>query len=84
MPDDVGLAVTTLLDTGVDAGINQHPEEIGRTGFQVLNSIINEGARGTPEIFRQVLVEGSWVDGSCLPRRQDLPAAFKATPKAGS
>ncbi len=69
VPEDVGLAGTTVLDTPISAGINQHPEEIGRAGFQALNSILNEGTRGTPGIFRQILVEGSWVDGPSLPRR---------------
>lgn len=69
VPDDVALAGTTVLDTNVDAGIDQHPEEIGRVGFLMLNSLINDGARGIPGIFRQNLVEGSWVDGKSLPDR---------------
>lgn len=60
----------TVLDTTVDAGINQQPEEIGRVGFLMLNSLINDGARGVPKIFRQILVEGSWVDGASLPDRR--------------
>ena len=69
VPDDIGLAATTIIDTDVNAGIDQHPEEIGRVGFLMLNSLINDGSRGIPKIFRQVLVEGSWVDGSDLPRK---------------
>lgn len=69
VPDDVALAGTTVLDTNVDAGIDQHPEEIGRVGFLMLNSLINDGSRGIPTIFRQNLVEGSWVDGKSLPDR---------------
>ena len=69
VPDDVGLAVTTVLDMDVDAGIDQHPEEIGRVGFLMLNSLINDGSHGIPEIFRQNLVEGSWVHGKTMPRK---------------
>lgn len=69
IPDDLGLAVTTVLDTKEDCGIDQHPEEIGRVGFLMLNSLINDRAAGIPEIFRQILVEGSWVDGASMPRR---------------
>jgi urease gamma subunit len=69
VPDDVAVAATTILDTNVDSGIDQHPEEIGRVGFLMLNSLINDGSRGIPKIFRQILVEGSWVDGSSLPDR---------------
>ena len=67
VPQDVALACTTVLDTSVDAGIDQHPEEIGRVGFLMLNSLINDGSRGIPKIFRQNLVEGSWVNGRTMP-----------------
>ncbi len=67
VPDDIGLACTTVLDVPISAGIDQHPEEIGRVGLLMLNSLLNDGAKGIPPIFRQVLVEGSWVDGPSLP-----------------
>ena len=69
VPEDVGLAVTSVLDAGADAGIDQHPEEIGRVAFLMLNSILLDRANGIPSIFRQILVEGSWVDGHSLPER---------------
>lgn len=69
VPDDIGLACTTVLDVPISAGIDQHPEEIGRVALLMLNSLINDGAMGTPPIFRQILVEGSWVDGPSLPDR---------------
>jgi len=69
VPDDVALAGTTVLDGNIDAGLDQHPEEIGRVAFLMLNSLINDGSRGIPAIFRQILVEGSWVDGKSLPDR---------------
>jgi len=34
----------------------------------MLNSLINDDTRGIPGIFRQNLVEGSWGDGTSLPR----------------
>jgi LacI family transcriptional regulator len=67
VPDDIAVAATALVDTGVDSGIDQHPEEIGRVGMLLLNSIINDMAIGIPPIFRQILVEGSWVGGTSLP-----------------
>ncbi|MES2438016.1 MAG: LacI family DNA-binding transcriptional regulator [Verrucomicrobiota bacterium] len=69
VPEDIAVAATTLIDTGVDSGIDQHPEEIGRVGMLLLNSIINDGAVGIPSIFRQILVEGSWVGGSSVNSR---------------
>ena len=71
VPDDFPVAVTSILDGGADSGVDQHPEEIGRVGMLMLNSLICDGARGIPAIFRQILVEGSWVDGSSLPDRRN-------------
>ncbi|BCU77856.1 LacI family DNA-binding transcriptional regulator [Luteolibacter sp. LG18] len=83
VPDDVALAVTSILDAKCESGINQQPEEIGRVGLLMLNSIINDGARGIPKIFRQILVEGTWVDGPSLPDRSGKKAARKKAAKAG-
>jgi len=69
VPEDIGVAAMSILDGGADAGIDQQPEEIGRVGLLVLTSLINDNARGVPPIFREILVEGSWVDGSSLPPR---------------
>jgi LacI family transcriptional regulator len=67
VPDDIPVAVTSILDGGADSGMDQHPEEIGRVGMLLLNSLINDDARGIPTIFRQILVQGTWVDGTSLP-----------------
>jgi LacI family transcriptional regulator len=71
VPEDIAVAVTSVLDGGADSGMDQHPEEIGRVGMLLLNSQISDGARGIPKIFRQMLVEGSWVDGTSLPDRRE-------------
>lgn len=67
VPDDVGLACTNVLDIPVDAGINQNPEEIGRVALLMLHSLLTDSARGIPRILRQLLVQGTWIDGASLP-----------------
>jgi len=74
VPQDLGLAALTVLDCPIDAGIYQNPEEIGRVGVLVLASLINDGDIGFPRVKRQILIEGSWVDGSSLPTRNPGPA----------
>lgn len=69
VPQDLGLAMTSVLDGGADCGIDQHPEEIGRAALLMLHSLINEGAKGEPEVLRQLMVEGEWADGASLPRK---------------
>jgi len=70
IPEDIGLASTSVLGTETDAGIYQNPTEIGRVAVLVLATLIHDNDRGIPPIFRQILVEGRWVDGQTLPRRK--------------
>jgi LacI family transcriptional regulator len=67
VPEDIGLAVTNVADIAVPAGIHQHPLEIGKVGAFLLHSLITNNERGIPAIPRQVLVDGTWVDGASLP-----------------
>jgi LacI family transcriptional regulator len=69
VPGDVGLAVTTLLDAPATAGIDQHSEEIGRDAVSHLCSLIASRSTGVPEISRETLVRGTWVNGPSMPRR---------------
>jgi LacI family transcriptional regulator len=72
VPEDVGLAALSILDGGASAGINQNPEEIGRVAVLLILSLMNDHALGVPSVFRQILIEGSWVDGNTLPIRRAL------------
>lgn len=67
IPQDLGLVGLSQLDGNISAGIDQHPTEIGRVAVLTVISLINDFAQGVPAIFRQILVEGSWVDGPSLP-----------------
>ena len=67
VPQDIALATTTLLDTPINAGINQHPQEIGRLALLTLVSLMNEQSSGASHIQNQTLVEGEWVDGDMVP-----------------
>ncbi|MGE9266786.1 MAG: LacI family DNA-binding transcriptional regulator [Verrucomicrobiales bacterium] len=69
VPRDIGLAATTILDTPIPAGIRQNPSEIGRVAVSGLHSLMIQSQRGVPEKPRQVLVEGSWIDGETMPPR---------------
>lgn len=67
VPEDVGLAAFSVLDGRANAGIDQNSKEIGRIAVQTLISLIHHNERGIPEVPREVLVAGHWVDGSTLP-----------------
>jgi len=69
IPEDIGLATTSILDGNADAGINQNSEEIGRAAFETLLSLLNHNQYGIPKVVREVVITGSWVDGSTLPQR---------------
>lgn len=64
---DIGLATMTVLDTSIDAGINQNSYQIGRIAVRNLISQIHDQDTGIPELFHQISVPGSWMDGSMLP-----------------
>lgn len=67
VPQDLGLAALSVLDGGASAGIYQNSDEIGRAAIQLLISLIHHNQRGMPEIPREVIVPGRWVDGDTLP-----------------
>lgn len=69
VPADIGLAVTSVFDTGADAGIHQNAEEIGRAAVVTLLSLMKDGDKGEAEIGRKILIAGKWVDGKSLPWR---------------
>lgn len=70
VPKDVGLATTSILDGSASAGIDQNSREIGKAAVQMLISLINHNERGIPDICRELLIEGRWVDGDTLPPKQ--------------
>lgn len=80
VPQDVGLAALTVLDCPIDAGIYQNPEEIGRVGVLVLASLINDGDVGFPRVKRQILIEGTWINGASLPPLRALGAKSSVDP----
>ena len=69
VPEDVGLAATSVVDGYADAGIYQNSDEIGRAAVQLLITLIHHNQRGFPRVPRRILVEGDWVDGKSLPPR---------------
>lgn len=70
VPQDVALAALSVLDGNADAGIDQNSAEIGRAAVQLLITLINHNERGIPNVCRELLVEGRWVDGQSLPRKK--------------
>jgi DNA-binding LacI/PurR family transcriptional regulator len=68
IPRDIAVAGTSG-DVPVDAGINQHSEDIGRIAVEMLVKQININERGVPPTPYRILVESHWVDGASMPRR---------------
>jgi hypothetical protein len=67
VPRDLGLATTSVTNGDVDAGICENPEEAGATAVKNLVGLIQRNEMGIPEFPHEILVRGTWVDGSCLP-----------------
>lgn len=69
IPADIAVATQNALRNPDTAGIMQNLEEVGRVAMLMIISLIGDHDRGIPEIARQVLVKGRWVDGATLPPR---------------
>lgn len=54
------LKMVTLAG-GAGEGVDPGSEEIGRTAVQMLDSLMEERARGSRVLYREVAVEGTWV-----------------------
>jgi LacI family transcriptional regulator len=71
VPDDVALA--TLAREG-EAGIDPGSADIGRSAIHLLDELLRETIAGAPTRFREVSVDGTWVDGASAPRLAPIPA----------
>jgi len=69
VPEDIGLAATSILDGSSDVGIDQNSEEIGKAAIDTLVSLLNHNEYGIPNVAREILITGKWVDGTTLPPR---------------
>ena len=70
IPQDLAVAGTSVLDIpGINAGIDQHSEAIGRIAVEMLIKQINVSERGEPTDPCRILVESRWQDGLSLPPR---------------
>ena len=80
IPQDIAVAGTTVLDIpGVDAGIDQHSEAIGRTAVETLLKQMNVNERGVPRHPVRILVESWWQDGKSLPPASERAGAWVPT-----
>jgi LacI family transcriptional regulator len=75
VPEDIAVAALSLLDGNFDAGVDQNSREIGRVAMSTLAGFVHQNERGIPQYMRRVLVEGRWVDGSSLPRKNTQAGA---------
>jgi len=64
VPEELGMASLRLRPGDDDhSGVDQNDEEIGVTAVDSLLGVLRANARGTPEIRRCILIEGTWRDG---------------------
>lgn len=70
IPEDMPVAAMSVHDGNSNAGIDQNPLEIGRAACEVMVANLLHGHFGLPAHPRELLIEGSWVDGAMLPARR--------------
>lgn len=67
IPEDIGLATTSIHDTSINAGIDQCPYQIGRAAVRMLTGLIAERSCGLPDQCNETLIVGKWSGGAMLP-----------------
>ncbi len=75
VPEDIGVAVTSILDAHFDTGIDQNSYEIGRAAVSKLAGLIHENEKGLPQTIRRTAIEGVWVQGESLPPKKRKAAS---------
>ena len=68
-PQEIGMATLNTLDCPIDTGIFTNPREVGYTAMSTLGGLIETRSFGVPQNSSQLLIDGTWVDGSSLPLR---------------
>lgn len=63
---DLGMAGTSIYDSGFDSGLDQRPNEIGQVSIQFLARLIEQQELGVPKIAQRLLISPGWVNGSSL------------------
>ena len=70
IPRDIALAALSVHDGNADAGIDQNPLEIGKAACETIIAQIMHGTTGLRAHPRELLIEGTWVDGTSVPDRR--------------
>lgn len=65
IPQDVAVAGLSI-DVPVDAGMDQHPEAVGRVAVETLVKQMHVNERGVPPNPVRILVESRWRNGKSL------------------
>lgn len=64
----LGMAGSSIYDSGFDSGLDQQPYEIGEVAMQFLSRLVEHQEFGVPKIPQRLLVSPTWVSGSSLQR----------------
>jgi DNA-binding LacI/PurR family transcriptional regulator len=71
IPDDVAY-VSLAWNAAIPnyAGVDQRSVDVGAAAVDLIVAQLQRNERGIPSLPRTLLIEGSWVDGPSVPRRQ--------------
>ncbi len=78
VPGGIGVALHSLVRHGSDlpeaSGMLKHPSQVGQMAVDLLVDMLHRDDRGVPALPQQLLLEGTWNEGSTL-RPARAPAA---------
>lgn len=73
VPGDVAFATLAWDSNNPNcAGIDQHSDQVGAAGIDLLIAQLQRNERGLPKHPRTIMIEGSWKDGKTAPPLSNL------------
>lgn len=68
VPEDLGLAFSSVEGKERIAGINEHIYTVGIKAVELVKVMLDRGETGIPDIPLRILVEGTWQQGETVRR----------------
>ncbi len=76
-PADIGVALHSMVEQdapNVCSGMLKHPLQVGQMAVDLLVDMIHRNEKGVPVLPQQLLIDGSWHEGSTLRPRAGVHA----------
>jgi DNA-binding LacI/PurR family transcriptional regulator len=75
---EIAMAKQTLPISPLIAGVDEKPDQIGRTAVDLLDGLLQRGEKGLPDLAKVTMIAGEWKEGTSV-RSATKPSPTKTT-----